>query len=294
MRFSIAIIFLFFLTACSKSEETRSANDVSGKLKRTVYNEVGTRGYTIINFLYDANNRLAIWDENRVDSSTSPATINFRLKHVYYYNGSSDLPVVDSLFNSSTLNGNPRGLAAYNKFTYDGQNRNVSFNSYSIDDPTGAFVTNLLRETYSYGNNFIRNNRFLYGNGRLNGNGMDTLFLNTTGEIISSKGYINDTSSLNSTTEFGYDTKNNPYSQINVIKHVFTLGGEDVLPIVQKRRNNPVLFVRRYNGTTRINSQTFTYEYSGNGYPITGNLKFERTDGGAPGIKNYRITFEYY
>lgn len=271
------LLFIAILFASCSKDSSSNTNPVilTPKLKRVTYTTVGTRIADILEVEYDANNRVTILYSRHEDSSFTPIKIVNKSTNYYFYNGSSNYPYKDSIYDVDIL-GN--GRSYINNFTYNAQNNLLKEESIAI-----------IKE-YEYNSNWMIKKRYDFFTGTYNLNSIDSFQFDTNGKIITSR--THHVSSSIDTFSYTYDNKLNPFATLNISKIPTYYSGVISFDESLRSLNNVLTYTGKYgNPTSLIENEILTYVYDTNGYPINGTSSRSNIPGTS---NNYNIKFEYY
>jgi hypothetical protein len=268
-------LFLFFCTllfSCKKDDSPNNSNpsnDVSGKIKRITEYDSVNKIANIYSVDYDASGRVTIFKEWTQDSSVVPSQTLRSTTSNFYYNG-ADLFPYKNVFNFIS------GTADSVLYTYDAQNRVTSEDRYG-----NGIVSS--RNTYSYPSATIIATKKYVGTS-LQLSNIDTFIFDTQNRLLESKFYTFSNVFSGSST-YEYDTKINPLKNLNTSNYIISFTGDD--------RKNFYKSPNNVTGFTRNTSTTFSYStvynYSNNGYPLSGTITVNSSPAGS-----YKVTYEYY
>lgn len=152
-------------------------------------------------------------------------------------------------------------MTGYTTIEYDGSNRPSKARIYAEDSTGGLSEVAQLTNVYT-------NNQVTRSNVYFVDNGTPVLFLYqeysyTSGNIVNEKTYFADAfgqGQLNSTSDYQYDNKKNPYLLLNM--PVLFSGAA-------MSTNNPTSATYKDRNGATTDSETYTYVYNGNGYPTS-------------------------
>jgi len=271
----IAIVCLgITLGSCKKDSNDTDDNPPlpSHKLKRVIQALPGVGKAFIVDVQYDANNRVTNFNEFSVDSSTTPVTVTDANYSFFVYNGTSELPVKNILTDEN-------GHTDSTLYFYDAQNRIIKEDYY--------YNGNVIRRnTYDYPSaTVIKANSYEYLGSALELRGSDSMLIDAQNRIYEIRFY-NAALTYSGKTNYQYDNKINPLSNLNVFKYVFSLYGDDRKDFYRSANN--------YIFSTTITSSTITYTntfiYDSGSYPVSAVFSYNSSSG----TENYNVLFQYY
>jgi hypothetical protein len=238
----IGVTFLM-LQSCSSGDSSGSSSSQDVLVKKIVYNNGGVE-----NFSYDGNKLLKISFEDktsRVITYTGDLITKSEIRD-------ASNTIIGEFETMSYLNGR---LAQYN-----GYNNNILIDkddyNYNIDG-----TRTIAKTTYNY------------INGSYEGTTLKKQYFDAVGNVIKEEG-LNANNTINSTTIFLYDSKNNPFKNITG----WIILGAGGLGMI-----NNVTKMSSYSGGF-TNITTYNYQYNDQGYPIS---QIETTG-------NYTDSYQYF
>ena len=284
MKIIYILTAITLLTSCKKDTTPDNNNNgggttdvnVSGKLKKIIQSITGTRTAYITTLEFDATNRLLKFNEWKDDSTFTPIKITEAHYSTFSYNGTSNFPTKNTVTNET-------GLTDSSLYFYDASNniikedyyRNnvvITRNAYTITSPT------LTKRIKSYSN----------GSGTLVVNSNDSIVYDNQGKVNETRFYSSSNVYKGKDT-YGYDTKSNPLSSINVFKVVHSLYGDDRKDFYNATNN--LTNYNNINGSS-LTSISFTYNYSTNLFPVSGSATL--TSGSPSVTQSSTLRYEYY
>ena len=215
---------------------------------------------------------------------------NIVTSSAYIYNSSNKVDKVNTFGNDGTT------IENYSQFTYDANGNATQIDEYEGTERTGYTTIeynssklpikariydkdtlgNLvevaqLTNTYNASGQATRSDIYFVDN---NGDPVPFLYVENTyanGNIVSDKTYIVGASGseLNSTTDYTYDSKNNPYLVLN---QPILMGNAGM------SKNNVVKAIYKDENGMQSGTDTYVYEYTARNYPSKAVLTSE--DGG--------------
>lgn len=283
-KLAILSIIIFQVTSCSKestepSPSTPTPNPpIVKKLKRINTAFSGTTRAFIEDFVYDANGRLTEYNYRLEDSATTPVQILSSTNSSLYYVGSNVYPIKTII---RLTNGDIDSTLYY----YDSQARSIREEHYHLG------IMNIKTEFNYLSSQLITRSQF-----QETGSGIglflyDSIYIDAQNKVIEGKEY-NIPSGSGLYTNYTYDLKKNPFSNIEAFKHIFSF-------FVTDRRynyrapNNIIDYQANAIGSTyTMNFNYNNYLYDSANYPISYNLHKESTN--PTNTEDTKVIFSYY
>lgn len=278
-------ILPIFFSACTRTDNPTTTNNVSGKIKRIVI-PLNGKTSNITAFEYDANNRLTKWNEFTVDSSTTTPTISKGRFVTFYYSGSNNYPAKNIITDGTTSSSIDSTLYYYDS---------ASVNKVIREE---TFISGILRYRFIYSYNALMLIRKCF-NGYFNNNaitytGLDSILYDSQLRIVDFRGYNVPNNQLILKRIYMYDSKINPLSSINVSAYINSINNDEE-SVANKSMNNYINYVNTNYSTSITYSQTSNYIYSTNSYPISATSLQTISNPPSPiSTTTTKETFEYY
>jgi hypothetical protein len=265
------LVLLTMFASCDPEKPPIPPNNTPAKLKSVVQSYGGKRA-AVITVEYDASGRVSKINEMAQDSNYVPLQISYANYHNFTYNGTSTAPVKNIITHEA---GRTPDTAFY---YYDGSNRITKLELFD----NGLSWRNLY--TYPSTGLVIRESFYRNGSNVLVAGERDSTLYDGAKALTT----FHKTGTVTNRTVYSYDTKLNPFAQLNVFESLYSFYGEDRHYQLRAPANETMY---QYISTGDTISIATSYSYGSNNFPVSANAVGKQT--GQP-TEYTTLKFQYY